>query len=161
MGSDDGVMPAEILIEDAADPDAVSQLWAQYWDEHHEDLGAQDLAMEARALPKGYEAPDGALLVAKLGHDVVGTVGLQRFDEETADMRRMYVPQQYRGQGIGEALVQGIMQKAKSMGYTRMILDVSESQTAARRVYKAAGFRDADGFGFSPLKGPMYMVREL
>ncbi len=154
-------MPEEILIDEAVDPDVVSQLWAQYWDEHHEDLGAQDLAMEARALPKGYEAPDGALLVAKLGSEIVGTVALQRFDADTADMRRMYVPEQYRGQGIGAALVEGVMRKARAMGYTRMILDVSESQTAARRVYKAAGFQDADGYKFSPLKGPMYMVREL
>ncbi len=154
-------MPAQILVEDATDFDLVAQLWAQYWDEHREDLGAQDLATEARALPEGYEAPDGALLVASMGGDAVGTVGLRRFDVETADMRRMYVPQAYRGLGIGEALLAAVLDKARSMGYQRMILDVMESQAPARHLYEKAGFREAAGYGFSPLKGAVYMERML
>ncbi len=154
-------MPAQIFVEEAQDFDGVAQLWAQYWDEHHEDLGAQDLATEARALPAGYEAPDGALLVARIGDEIVGTVGLQRFDEETADMRRMYVPQEFRGLGIGEALVDAVMAKARSLGFSQMILDVGQSQVAARHVYAKAGFHDVDGFAFSPLKGARYMQRKL
>ncbi len=154
-------MPQEIMVEDAQDIDGVRQLWAQYWDEHREDLGAQDLATEARALPAGYEAPDGALMVARIGDEAVGTVGLQRFDATTADMRRMYVPQEFRGQGIGEALVDAVIAKARSMGFQRIILDVMESQSAARHIYTKAGFRDVDGFAFSPLKGAVYMQREL
>lgn len=154
-------MPAQIYVEEAQDFDAVGQLWAQYWDEHREDLGAQDLATEARALPAGYEAPDGALLVARIGQEIVGTVGLQRFDAETADMRRMYVPQEYRGMGIGAVLLRAVMAQAHSMGFKRMILDVGQSQVAARHLYANAGFRDAPGFSFSPLRGAHYMVKQL
>lgn len=152
-------MVLEVTIQEATDYDDVRQLWAQYWDEHHEDLGAQDLAAEGQDLPGPYK--DGAILVARAGDEVLGTVAFRPFDAETADMKRMYVPKEHRGSGIGSRLCLAVIEAARAKGFKRMVLDTTESMTAARSVYRKHGFVDADGYAHSPCHGPVYMIRDL
>lgn len=43
------------------------------------------------SLPRTHSAPDGAALVARLNGKVVGCVMMQRIDEHTCEMKRMFV----------------------------------------------------------------------
>ncbi len=150
-------MELEIGIQEATDYDEVRQLWAEYWDEHHEDLGAQDLAAEGLELPGDYTA----ILIARAGGEAVGTVAMKRYDDETADMKRMYVSEANRGHGVGAVLCEAIMDEARRQGFKRMVLDTTESMSAARAVYRKQGFVDADGYEHSPCHGPVYMICDL
>ncbi|MGV8948524.1 MAG: GNAT family N-acetyltransferase [Candidatus Paracaedibacter sp.] len=52
----------------------------------------------------------------------------------------MGVVKEYRGQGIGKALIQTTLEKAQSSGLTRVELTVREGNTRALDLYKKFGF---------------------
>ena len=55
-------------------------------------------------------------------------------------MKRMFVPEAFRGLGIGRALADGIVAAARRARYRRMRLDTSRNQRDAIRLYERAGF---------------------
>ncbi|HWA48982.1 MAG TPA: GNAT family N-acetyltransferase, partial [Dongiaceae bacterium] len=55
--------------------------------------------------------------------------------------KRMFVPTEYRGLGIGRALADRVIADARKAGYRRMRLDTSRRQKEAIALYESAGFR--------------------
>ncbi len=60
----------------------------------------------------------------------------------------------WRGHGIGKALIGRAEGWAADHGVERMILNVSESNEGAIRLYHALGYRDYDRAMLKPLRGP-------
>jgi putative acetyltransferase len=115
---------------------------------HRDDLALVDAYFDAAAfeaelagLPGAYAAPDGVLLWATLDAEPVGCVALRRLDETTCEMKRMFVPPQLHGHGVGVALSEAIVQAARDLGYATMRLDTSVRQVAAQGLYRRLGFR--------------------
>jgi GNAT superfamily N-acetyltransferase len=52
----------------------------------------------------------------------------------------LYVVDEARGQGLGRALVDGAIARARERGCRRMELDTNEDNTAARALYEGVGF---------------------
>jgi ribosomal protein S18 acetylase RimI-like enzyme len=52
------------------------------------------------------------------------------------------LPEQ-RGRGVGRSLLEAIARKAQALGCCKLTLEVLENNRKARRVYEAAGFRQA------------------
>lgn len=99
---------------------------------------------ELAALAERYAPPDGALILARRGDEPVGAVALRRVDGERAEMKRMYVPPHARGQGVGRALVEAIMQEARALGYRSVVLDTYSRTPEAIALYLATGFQEID-----------------
>jgi ribosomal protein S18 acetylase RimI-like enzyme len=59
----------------------------------------------------------------------------------------MFVLPEYRGRGIGRALVVEALERARTLGVQSVTLSVMTSQQEARRMYLALGFRP---FGVEP-----------
>jgi RimJ/RimL family protein N-acetyltransferase len=60
----------------------------------------------------------------------------------------MYVAPEWRGQGIGRLLLKEVVRRAGEIsGLHRILLSVSATQSAARRLYATCGFR---AFGTEP-----------
>ena len=57
------------------------------------------------------------------------------------EMKRMFVPETFRGRGVGRALAERIIAEGKEAGYRAMRLDTSRRQSEAMRLYERAGFR--------------------
>jgi putative acetyltransferase len=95
---------------------------------------------ELAGLPGKYAPPDGQLLIAYLDDRPAGCVALRDLGEGTCEMKRMFVPLQFRGQGVGRALAEAIVAAAEAAGYHRMRLDTSHRQAEAMGLYEAAGF---------------------
>ncbi|MEP6982218.1 MAG: GNAT family N-acetyltransferase [Sphingomicrobium sp.] len=121
----------------------------------HYDRHASDRAMidsyfdedafegELASLPGYYGPPDGALLVAEEDGRVVGCVALKRLDEGRCEMKRLFVDAAAHGTGAGQALARAIIDRAKSLGYSRMMLDTGPKQVEAQGLYRKLGFRDS------------------
>ncbi|MCU0633491.1 MAG: GNAT family N-acetyltransferase [Gemmatimonadaceae bacterium] len=93
------------------------------------------------ALPVGYVAPVGALLLAVLDERPVGCVALRALDAPgTCEMKRMYVRPAARGQQVGEALVHAVRERARHLGYRVMRLDTAPELTPAIALYTRLGF---------------------
>jgi ribosomal protein S18 acetylase RimI-like enzyme len=102
------------------------------------------------------------LLVARDGSGtVVGSVALVlagAFGEvtESADeaaFRMLVVDRTVRGQGIGEALVRGCLDRARAAGKRRMVLSTDPRMTAAHRLYERLGFTRLPERDWSPAPG--------
>jgi putative acetyltransferase len=57
-------------------------------------------------------------------------------------MKRMFVPKDFRGSGVGRALCDQVISEAREEGcYHSMRLYTGKRQTEAMRLYERAGFR--------------------
>lgn len=90
---------------------------------------------------------DSFLFVAECGEGVVGfaLAGRPRPDQElpggTAQLHYLYVTQQVAGTGAGRALMDAVISRAHSAGFTALIVWVLTQNRRARRFYEAAGFQ--------------------
>ena len=84
--------------------------------------------------------PDQGFWVADAG-GVVGMVGIEHRDQQTAELRRMAMQNAQRRKGIGRELLGAAEAFARSQGYQCMVLSTSELQVAARRLYESSGYR--------------------
>ena len=72
-------------------------------------------------------------------------------------MKRLYVRPQFRRQGIGRALAEAVIERAKKTGYKQMRLDTAPTMDAARDLYNSFGFKEIDAYRYNPLKGAVFM----
>lgn len=91
--------------------------------------------------------PAGAFLVARLDGRVSACGGLCRFDDTTAEIRRMYVVPEVRGRGVAKALLAWLLEAARDAGYSRVRLETGNRQTEALGLYRAAGFQQIPCWG--------------
>ncbi|MGR3762487.1 ribosomal protein S18-alanine N-acetyltransferase [Rossellomorea sp. NS-SX7] len=80
-------------------------------------------------------------LVAEDGEHVAGYCGVWLVVDE-AHITNVAVLPDYRGQGLGEALMQKIMEISKKVGARVMTLEVRVSNKAAQGLYRKMGFQD-------------------
>jgi GNAT superfamily N-acetyltransferase len=93
-------------------------------------------------------AADGTLLVAvEQRGGVVGTVTLylepvsEQWRRDDAMFRFLAVDPAARGRGVGRALFEACMERARAAGKSRMALHTTEWMATARAMYERAGFR--------------------
>ena len=83
-------------------------------------LDFQDFDEELATLPGRYAAPGGALLVGSIDGVVVGCVGVRRLDDETCEMKRLFVTDQARGSGLGRVLAEASITAARRLGFAEI-----------------------------------------
>lgn len=85
--------------------------------------------------------PGGAVLVARLGDEVVGCVGLAAIRPGALDLVKMAVSSEHQGHGAGRALVGAAIQRARDLGAHRVELESNARLAPAIHLYEAHGFR--------------------
>ena len=90
--------------------------------------------------------PRGRLLVARANFEVLGVGALKPVDSTVAEIKRMYVRPQARGQGIGRAILEKLLTDARSIGYQIVRLETATFMTEAHALYKSVGFKDIPMF---------------
>lgn len=143
----------------AEDLDAVRSLFREYQASLAFDLCFQNFEEELKGLPGRYAPPSGQMLLAQHTGAVVGCVALRQIGEDTCEMKRLFVQPAFRGQGIGKALAQAIVEEGRRIGYKRMRLDTA--MEPARSLYKALGFREIPPYQYVPVEGVVFMELEL
>ncbi len=100
----------------------VHALFQSYQSELPAELRFPDT--EWQTLPGAYSPPSGTLLLAIIADRPAGCVGLRQFPLSGAcEMKRLYVTSEFRGQNLGVALIERIIQAARALGYGCMRLD--------------------------------------
>jgi putative acetyltransferase len=142
-------MPIEI---DADAPlDEVKSLLREYPSQIPVPLEVGDFEAWLDSLPGPYGPPRGRLLVARYGGETAGCVALRALDDETAEIKRLYVREQFRGFGLARSLVQALIDASREIGYSRLRLDTHESMIPAQRLYRSFGFREIDPYWDHPV----------
>lgn len=89
----------------------------------------------------------GAFVVAYLDEVPVGCGAVRRLDEQSAELKRMYVAPEARGRGIGRAVLEALEVEARGLGVRRVLLETGIRQLAAAAMYRRAGYRDIAPYG--------------
>jgi ribosomal protein S18 acetylase RimI-like enzyme len=141
-----------IRAAEAADVETVRELFGEYAAGLGVDLSFQNFEAEL-ADPLGiYE-----LVLLAEG----GCVALRRIDDETCEMKRLYVRDAARGSGLGRRLAEEIVAEARARGYRRMLLDTLPSMAAARALYASLGFRETKPYRYNPVPGTTFLELTL
>jgi ribosomal protein S18 acetylase RimI-like enzyme len=150
-------------IREAREPevDAVRHLFREYAAGLGVDLCFQNFEQELRGLPGDYAPPQGVLLVCAEGAELGGCVGMRRWDDDAAEMKRLYVREALRGQRWGAQLAERALTWARGAGYRRVRLDTLPSMVSAQHLYRRLGFRDVTAYRFNPVEGVRYMELQL
>ncbi len=94
-----------------------------------------------------YSPPKGRLLLALAEEeDPVGIAGLSYIDDDVCELKRLYVREILRGDGIGTALTKTALRHARWIGYKRAVLSVYRTNAAAITLYLRLGFVDVPAF---------------
>ena len=107
------------------------------------------LRHECRNLRQIYRLPGGLWLAYEDGTPV-GCVGLVPRALGTAELKRLYVRPAHRG-GIGRILVDHAHRHAAHNYFTRVVVGVLPTRTAAIEFYRLLGYTDAEPYDLSPI----------
>jgi GNAT superfamily N-acetyltransferase len=103
-------------------------------------FGHQSLATELADLSVAYAAPNGQTLLAIQGGEVCGGGAYRRLPDGTCEMKRLFVHDRFKGQGIGRRLCAALIEAARADGFELMRLDTGNLLTEAIRMYESFGF---------------------
>jgi GNAT superfamily N-acetyltransferase len=143
-------IPTETTIAAAGDGDieTIRHLFQQYAASLPFGLEYQNFAAELAGLPGAYAPPRGCLLLARSGTEVLGTVALKPLAGRVAEIKRLYVLPEARGEGLGKALLTRVIDEARDRGYHRIRLDSHRASMApAIGLYRALGFIEIPPYG--------------
>jgi ribosomal protein S18 acetylase RimI-like enzyme len=104
-------------------------------------FGHQALDEELAGLAKAYGPPKGRSFIARVDGQVRGAGAYRRLSEGICEMKRLYVPPQFQGLGLGRLLASALMEAAGRQGYRLMRLDSGKRHHEAIGLYEALGFK--------------------
>jgi putative acetyltransferase len=115
---------------------------------HYEvDWGLRDL----QNVEQHYFQNRGTFLVTIDGNRIVGTGAIRFYDEETCELKRMWLLPEYHGQGLGYRMITILFDAAREMGYRkiRLMTDPNHQQQAVA-FYHKVGFVEIPPYGDDP-----------
>ncbi|NOT37235.1 MAG: GNAT family N-acetyltransferase [Saprospiraceae bacterium] len=77
----------------------------------------------------------------------VGCGALKEYESDTMEVKRMYVPPQFRGQGIASAILKELEIWAKELNYKKCILETGMNQPEAIALYKKCNYTVIPNYG--------------
>jgi len=94
-----------------------------------------------RDVQAAYLDARGEFLVAEIDGAIVGMGAIRRLDDERAEVKRIRVDPSFRRRGIADALLRALDERARALGYRRLVLDTAADALPAQRLFEKHGFR--------------------
>lgn len=141
MTSAPGVPELTVIEVRARDP-RVEPLLRELGDEYSARYGKDAHAELARYPDEEFTAPRGGVLLLLLerGEPVAGGA-FRRYDETTAELKRIWTHSAHRRRGLARRVVGELEREAAARGYRRIYLTTGPRQPEARGLYLATGYR--------------------
>ena len=88
-----------------------------------------------------------AFFVLRCDGQAAGCGGVQIYDQEYGELKRMYVRPQFRGLGLGRQILAHLQDAAREQGVPLLRLETGIHQKEAIALYERFGFRQIRPFG--------------
>jgi ribosomal protein S18 acetylase RimI-like enzyme len=149
-----------VRLAEAGDADAVGALLDRFNREFDEPTpGPAALAARLQRLVAG---GDTVILLAGSGPDGISVLRFRAAiwtDGLECYLAELYVVPERRGRGLGRALMEASLARARDRGADYMELGTSETDVVARALYESLGFSNREGRPDGPLN--FFYEREL
>ena len=155
-------MMTEYFLADT-DPDyeIARLLFKEYADAINIDLSFQHFDEELNDIKSMYSFPWGGIFLAKNENEFVGCVAIRKFDNEIAELKRMFVKPDFQNFGIGKTLLEKAIELAKSCNYKLIRLDTLNYMKPAIHLYKQYGFYEIQPYYRNPISTAVYFEKVL
>jgi GNAT superfamily N-acetyltransferase len=107
------------------------------------EQGACHFRLDAHEVAEGR----GAFLVAYRSETPIGCGAVRRIEEQTGELKRMYVCVEERSRGVGRAMLDALEVEARKLGISKLFLETGIRNPEAIALYKRAGFSHIPPFG--------------
>lgn len=87
------------------------------------------------------------VLVVYENSEVVGCGAFKKFDNNTAEIKRMFVHATHRNKGIARFILNELEFWANDLGFTSYILETSPKLTSAIALYEKTGYQFIPNYG--------------
>lgn len=148
-------------LETAEEIHLAKELILEYIKWLNTDLCFQHIDDELETFPEKYTSPNGEFIIAKENNRVIGCVAINELEHTICEMKRLFVKEEYKKRGIGEKLVEKIIEEAKKRNYKKMRLDTLNTMEAALSIYYKKGFYDIKPYYNNPSTGVIYLEKIL
>ncbi len=120
------------------------------------------LLNELEAIEQWYSPPSGRMVLARIGGAAMGIVGIHVLERGAAELKRLYLRPEARGQDLGRRIVDLAIRESRRLGARRILLETSpEVMPAAYRIYLERGFRPVERYSSLDVDGVIAMELRL
>ena len=110
-------------------------------------------------IQKNYFENGGTFLGMFNDGEMICTGALRRLDDETCELKRLWLLTEYHGQSFGYRMLQELLSIARRMGYKRIRLETDPvAQSQALNFYRQVGFYEIPGYSDRADEVAMEMV---
>ena len=87
------------------------------------------------------------VVMAYQDNQAIGCGAFKKLDNETIEIKRMYVKFAHRGSGTAQAILNSLGLWASEKGFKKCILETGNRQVEAIKFYKKAGYKSIPNYG--------------
>ena len=87
------------------------------------------------------------VVVCYINDKPVGCGAIKEFNNETMEVKRMYVKKEYRGKNLAQQILNDLEVWARSLGYKKCVLETGKRQIEAVKFYKKCGYKTIPKYG--------------
>lgn len=146
-----------VSVDSPEQIECVRALLQEYWTSFGFTPCFQGFGRELAELPGAYGSPGGRLALATVDGRPAGCIALRRVDESRAEAKRLYVRPEFRGHGLGRALMEWALAEARAAGYTEVVGDTMPEMGEALALYERMGFERCGPYATEPTEGAIYI----
>ncbi|MGL5823451.1 MAG: GNAT family N-acetyltransferase [Nocardioides sp.] len=134
----------EVRVDDLTTPEV-----ERFLTDHFNEFRGMSPAESCHVLDlTGLRRPEVTVWTARLDNRVVGAGALKQLEAGHGEIKSMRTAKDFRGRGIGGAMLRQLMAAARSRNLTRLSLETGADEffAPARRLYRRHGFVECPPF---------------
>ena len=109
-------------------------------DEFEDILAEEHELVDVDNFEQVYAAPRGLFLVILDDEKVVGSGAIKPLETDIAELKRLWLLEEYHGRGLGYQVVMQLCEFARQQGYKKIRLQTDSLQQRAVAFYRRIGF---------------------
>lgn len=102
------------------------------------------------------------VVVGYTDEKAVGCGAFKEYDEESVEIKRMFVRPECRGKGVAVEILRELEKWASDLGYQYSVLETGKKQPEAIRLYQKSGYESIPNYGqYAEMENSVCMKKKL